>query len=148
MTIRNTKGEQARRADQRPQDIKAEPPKPRTETQISASIRKRAEKLGVLLIRINSGQITTAAGHHVNLAEPGTSDNLGLISVYALGSYVAAFLAVEVKRPGNVPTDLQSAFLARVNAAGGIGLWATSADEFEAKLRAELARRGWAQCSG
>ena len=140
--IRQTKAEQARQQGQRPQDIPNPPAKPPTETQISLSVRKRAEKLGMLITRVNSGTISIN-GRYVQLAAPGTADLLGLVSVLTAIGRIGVFLACEVKRPGNVPAAKQQEYLDRINAGGGIGLWATSADDFEHRLRAELSKRGW-----
>jgi hypothetical protein len=49
------------------------------------------------------------------------------------------FVAIEVKVPGKEPSPEQHEFLARVNAAGGIGLWGTDPvtilRELESRLR-------------
>lgn len=39
------------------------------------------------------------------------------------------FLAIEVKRPGNTPTEDQHAFLDAVSAAGGVSGWADNLDD-------------------
>ena len=65
----------------------------------------------------------------VQFAFPGCSDILGQLRT-------GHFLAVEVKRPRTGPTDDQAAFLAQVNAAGGLGLVARSVDDVQAALDA------------
>jgi len=44
------------------------------------------------------------------------------------------FLAVEVKRPGNVPTKLQNAFIQMVNDNGGLAFWADDVFTVEERL--------------
>ncbi|MBD3251071.1 VRR-NUC domain-containing protein [Candidatus Uhrbacteria bacterium] len=46
-----------------------------------------------------------------------------------IGCFHGRFLAIEVKRPGRVPTKNQQKFLDNVNAAGGIAFVAYSASE-------------------
>lgn len=46
----------------------------------------------------------------------GVSDILGVLPD-------GRFLAVEVKRPGEVPTEAQSVFLAQVEQSGGVSCW-------------------------
>ena len=54
----------------------------------------------------------------------GSSDLIGWL-------HGGRFLAVEVKQPGGKPTKEQEAFLAAVNAAGGLGILARSVEEFK-----------------
>lgn len=63
----------------------------------------------------------------------GSSDLIGWRSIKItpdmVGQTVAIFSAVEVKTPQGKPTEEQVDFLAAVNAAGGIGIIATSSDD-------------------
>ena len=77
-------------------------------------------RIGAVVLRTNSGQIATAAGHTIRLGAAGTSDLTVL--------YRGVWYSIEVKKPGNVATALQSAYLDRINAAGGVGFVATSLD--------------------
>lgn len=52
----------------------------------------------------------------------------------AIGDWIARFLAIEVKRPGEKPTPDQAAFLEAVQAAGGIGIVATCVDDVASAL--------------
>jgi len=45
------------------------------------------------------------------------------------------FMACEVKRPGEKPTDDQRQFLRDVEHRGGLGLWVTSLDQLRSDLR-------------
>lgn len=45
--------------------------------------------------------------------------------------YAGRFIAVEVKRPGEQPTSLQSATMQRISEAGGVSGVATSVDELD-----------------
>ena len=76
--------------------------------------------IGAVVLRTNSGQIATATGHTIRLGAAGTSDLTVL--------YRGVWYSIEVKKPGNYATVLQSAYLERVNAAGGVGFVATSLD--------------------
>ena len=60
----------------------------------------------------------------------GSSDLIG----WTVVGDVALFTAIEVKRPGKKPTEVQHNFINRVNESGGIGFYATSADEAVEKL--------------
>ena len=107
-------------------------PRPRTPTKpkrkpagSEAAIQKQIvdylTRIGAVVLRTNSGQLTTATGHTIRLGAAGTSD----LTVLHCGIWYS----IEVKKPGNHPTPLQSAYLERVNAAGGVGVVATSLDE-------------------
>lgn len=61
--------------------------------------------------------------------QKGVSDIIGLLPG-------GRFLAVEAKVGRNKPTEDQAAFLAKVNAAGGLGIVVYSVDELIAKLDA------------
>lgn len=118
------------------------PPKERTETQISASIKTWLTRLGAISIRVNSGVVTTAEGHRFHGAEPGTSDRINGLPVL-LPPYgpVMVFVAIEVKRPGKKPTPAQQRFIDRVINMGGIALCVVSVDDAKRQLNAELRRR-------
>lgn len=63
---------------------------------------------------------------------PGQADILGQLR----RSHGGRFLAVEVKRPGEKPTDDQLAFLEAVRYAGGVAILAYSCDDVARELRA------------
>jgi hypothetical protein len=74
----------------------------------------------------------------------GVSDILGILPqrVNVTGEGEVCFgnlLAVEVKRAGESPRPEQTAFLARVNELGGVGLCVHSVGELETRLRPYLA---------
>ena len=92
-----------------------------SEAAIQKQIVDYLTRIGAVVQRTNSGQLTTATGHTIRLGAAGTSDLTVL--------YRSVFYAIEVKKPGNHPTPLQSAYLERVNAAGGVGFVATSLDD-------------------
>ena len=103
------------------------PTKPKTkraadsEAAIQKHIINYLTRIGAVVLRTNSGQIATATGHTIRLGAAGTSDLTAL--------HRGIWYSIEVKKPGNHPTPLQSAYLERVNAAGGVGVVATSLDE-------------------
>ena len=91
-------------------------------------------------------------GRIIQVSMVGQSDIEGIVTVrltadtpFQLCPYddFGLHLEVEVKRPGNKPTRQQSAYLLAVQAAGGIGIWADSAEMLESKLREEFKDRGW-----
>ncbi|MFP3041863.1 VRR-NUC domain-containing protein [Treponema primitia] len=84
----------------------------------------------------------------VRYNKKGMSDITGVCSVYKEfvfeddeGEYVRALpvpgirLEIEVKRPGEVPTKEQTAFIDMINREGSVGIWADSIDMLEAKLK-------------
>ena len=92
-----------------------------SEAAIQKHIINYLTRIGAVVLRTNSGQIATATGHTIRLGAAGTSDLTVL--------YRGVWYSIEVKKPGNVATALQSAYLERVNTAGGVGFVATSLDE-------------------
>jgi len=58
----------------------------------------------------------------------------GVSDIVAIGPD-GVYIAVECKMPGNSPTAHQQAFLAAVEASGGVALVVTSVQELEAGLR-------------
>lgn len=105
------------------------------EAEVQRAILDTLRFLGVDCWRANTGAV--AAEHKgrsrfVRFGVKGQSDILGILP----GS--GRFLAIEVKRPGNRPTADQVAFLMRVNDAGGIAFWATSARTVEHAIKALL----------
>jgi hypothetical protein len=90
--------------------------------------------VGIFAFRVNSGAMTgdykgKRRFMRFNSAA-GCADLLGVLPD-------GRMLACEIKRPGKVPTEKQKAFLARVQQAGGVALFAVSVDDLRAKLRAE-----------
>lgn len=113
------------------------PPPPR-EAEVQKKLLQWLRLNGICCWRFNGGALIAGEGStrryvRFNTAR-GCSDLLGI-----LPSLGGKFLAVEVKRPGGVLTDLQSEFLAVVRAAGGIALCCSSIEELEEALKAE----GW-----
>lgn len=78
--------------------------------------------------RHNSGKVQTAWGTWVVLGEPGDSDVFAMFSANA-GDFAGKFLAIEVKKPEEEPTDDQWEFMNLVNADGGVAFPARSTDD-------------------
>lgn len=82
----------------------------------------------------HSAEYTTKAGvkkrRFVRYSEPGQSDVWGILSD-------GRHLEVEVKRPGDKPTEAQFLWLTTVVAAGGVGIWCDSPEMLIEKLKAE-----------
>ncbi len=105
----------------------------RSEAEIQREILRALPALGVFAWRNQSGMLL---GQHkgtrwaVRMGTPGVSDIVG----FRLSD--GKVVCVEVKRPGQVPTRAQAAFLERVWLAGGVAIVATSvADVMEALHR-------------
>lgn len=103
------------------------------EKDIQRTIRDYLSLLGALPIRMNSGAF---GGEHkgkrwyVRLNDlDGCPDLIVCLS--------GRFVAVEVKRPGEKPTDKQTAALDAIRRAGGLAFVARSVDDVEKALRAE-----------
>lgn len=92
------------------------------EQDIQKQIKDYLQALGWIVIKINNVGIKKPDGSYIPSHQKGVSD---LICCTPKGKFVA----IEVKRPGNKPTQLQKQFLQNVNKIGGLGLWATSVDE-------------------
>jgi len=105
------------------------------ETEISKAILKTAQKHKRVarIFRVNSGMFKSFAGTIVQGAPKGTPDLIGFLDD-------GRFLAVEVKVPGEQPTPEQIEFLRQLNDAGGVGLVATSSEEFDALFNDSLGR--------
>lgn len=71
---------------------------------------------GIPAWRVNSGCLPDASGRPVRFGFVGCSDILGLLPPRG------RLLALECKRPGGRPTPAQRAFLAAVEAAGGLAM--------------------------
>jgi hypothetical protein len=86
---------------------------------------------GCIAWRMNTGaHAIPATGRNtrrfVRFGFKGLSDIIGIIG--------GRFLAVEVKRRGNKPTNEQRGYLEVVNQHGGVGLWTVSVESLESQL--------------
>lgn len=100
-----------------------------TEADLQAAAMDLMAGLGFPPIRINSGGIRTPEGRYVRLAPAGTSDILSIVPVSG------RFLAVEIKRPGNEPTEAQREFLRTIRRLGGVAVWIDDLKELERLLK-------------
>lgn len=103
------------------------------ERDIMSAIQLAASRYGCRLFRNNTGALKDHRGKHVKFGLcVGSSDLIGWVGYPILPHNTpAAFLAVEVKRPGWKLTTKQFNFIQAVSQAGGCGIVATSVDEFE-----------------
>lgn len=69
-------------------------------------------------------------------------NNIGIYAKAGVSDIIACirgrFVAIEVKRPGKKPTQLQENFIKAVNTVGGLGFWADSLDEVKDIIKKEL----------
>ena len=107
------------------------------ETPILKRVLLRCSRGLSRLFRNNVGAYQDKAGNWVRygVGGPGASDLLGwrqvTITPAHVGITIAQFLAVEVKQPGEKPTEAQARFGSMVTAAGGCFGVAHSAEEAE-----------------
>jgi hypothetical protein len=120
------------------------PERRRVEADISDEIRARLAKIPeVTLWRNNVGALQDKNGTWLRYGlAPGSADLIGVLTAYYRGHptetvRVGRFLAIEVKKPGEKPTEDQRGWLEVVRKAGGLVGVCTSADEAE-----ELIARG------
>jgi hypothetical protein len=105
------------------------------ESNIQNQIRLALSGAGAVTFRNNVGQATTDDGRVIRygVCNPGGSDLIGWVPVVVtesmVGSTLAVFCAVEVKRPGGRVTEPQQRFLQAVRQAGGVAGVARSAEE-------------------
>lgn len=97
------------------------------ETIIMHQIQSALSEHGCIVLRTNAGTYYTKDGVAVKIGFPGLSDLVGITPT-------GRFFACEVKVPGQKPRENQFAFLEAVKKKGGIGIWATSAEEAITKL--------------
>ena len=106
-----------------------------SEQSIQQNILLSCSRGTVRLMRNNCGSYKTPEGGFVKygVGNPGGSDLIGLRSLVVtpqmVGQRIGQFVAVEVKRPGQRPTEQQERFMAMVRQFGGIAGVATSVDE-------------------
>lgn len=96
-----------------------------SENDIQRAILDYLTVSGVYVWRQNTGAF---AGEHkgkkwfVRFGAPGMSDILGILPPEG------RLLAIEVKRPGERPTQKQAAFIEQINSLGGVAFWVDSLD--------------------
>ena len=88
------------------------------EQNIQTSIMNYISSIGGLPIKFNNMGI---------YAKAGVSDILACIK--------GRFVAIEVKRPGNKPSAVQSQFITAVNSIGGLAFWADNLQDVKDKLK-------------
>lgn len=102
-----------------------------SEHSIQNEIRLAASEYGCVLFRNNVGVLRDREGSYIRYGlAVGSSDLIGFVSIVG----VAVFVAVECKAPGKRPTKKQAAFMAAVNAAGGIALSCDSVETFQERF--------------
>jgi len=105
------------------------------ESNIQNQIRLALSSVGAVMFRNNVGQTTTDDGRVIRygVCNPGGADLIGwkpvVITEKMVGSTLAVFCAVEVKRPGGKVSESQQRFLDAVNRAGGMAGVARSPEE-------------------
>lgn len=91
-------------------------------------------------MRNNCGSYKSPTGTFVRygVGNPGGSDLIGLrtvtITPQMVGQCIGQFVALEIKRPGQRPTEQQEQFMAMVRDRGGLAGVATSVEQAQAML--------------
>ena len=66
-------------------------------------------------------------------------NNIGIYAKAGVADILACikgrFVAIEVKKPGNTPSDLQENFINAVNSIGGFAFWADNLQDVKDKLK-------------
>lgn len=116
------------------------------ESDICAAIRRRVGSLPwVVLWRQNTGKLPDARGVLVTFGLcNGSSDFIGVVQCGVYEAFysgealprtiIGRFVALEVKKPGERPTQAQDTFLRLVRKMGGFATWVTSANDAVAAL--------------
>lgn len=112
---------------------------PPTETDLLRALQLDASPRGVRLFRNNVGALTDSRGRVVRYGLcVGSSDLIGwqslVITPEMVGQWFARFVAVEGKKLPRVATPEQTAFIAAVRAAGGLGTVAYAVDDLARML--------------
>lgn len=110
------------------------------ETELMKLIQVAASRLGLRLFRNNCGVAFNRENIPIRFGLcPGSSDLIGFTQVKItdsmVGKNVAIFTAIEVKSKSGKLTKEQSAFLANIDAVGGIAVLARSESDMFAALR-------------
>jgi hypothetical protein len=100
--------------------------KPPSEAEIQKTILQWLAMRRALAIRVNSGAMFVGNRFVRFNSASGCSD--------ILVGYRGKFAAVEVKRPGNEPTEKQAAFLEQVRSAGCSAIVAYGVDDLQLLL--------------
>lgn len=94
----------------------------KTETDIQQECRLAASEAGAIVWRNNVGATKNEYGRLIRYGLcTGSSDLIGI--------FQGRFLAIEIKRPNEKPTEAQENFMTVVNNNGGIAFVARSADD-------------------
>lgn len=113
------------------------------ESETNRQIRQVADRLGNVELWRNNRGVAQYDNYTVRygVGPNGAADWIGYrkirITPDMAGQWIAQFVAIEAKRPGETPKEDQRRFLERVNADGACSGYATSGDEAAAILCSE-----------
>ena len=104
-----------------------------TEHQIQSSILEWLPYLGVFAWRNNSGMIAlTGKDGKPRMIKMGMA---GLPDILGIQKSTGRLVAIEVKRPGKKPTDIQQRMLQELTDYGALAFVATNIEDVQAKLK-------------
>lgn len=105
-----------------------------SESEIQSAVLRYLALCGAVAVRVNSGGMHID-GRYVRFNDtPGCSDILACLPCRGSDT-LACFAAIEVKRPGNKPTEKQQWFLNWVTRVGGVSMVVTSVNDLASQLR-------------
>jgi len=113
--------------------LERKPPSEREGKIMRSVIARLRYRFGVMLFRRNVGAIKKG-DHFVRFGAPGQADLWGFLPA----SHGARHVEIEVKRPGNEPTDLQLRWLREVNRLGGVAYWGDDVNTIERIMEAVM----------
>ena len=118
-----------REARDRARAAKAALPKPRETKIVRACLDLLLAHPKIAMAwRCNTGGMKNPAGRYVKFGFTGQPD------IMAVRKGSGRLVSIEVKKPGEKPSDAQYVFLDSLIEAGGFGCWVTSVDELAAVL--------------
>lgn len=105
------------------------------ETEIVKACLHYLKLKGVYAWRNNTvGIFSKKSGGYFFHGLRGVADILGIVPQQCPCALQGVLLAIEVKKPGNRPTNDQSAFLGQIKERGGISMVVHSVDELKEEL--------------
>jgi hypothetical protein len=93
----------------------------KVEAGISKAIGEYLDAMRIYNVRVNSGMIPGPRGSWIHLAPAGTPDRFLC--------YKGRFITIEVKKPGEVPSEEQVAAHEAIRKSGGVVILAESVDD-------------------
>jgi hypothetical protein len=104
-----------------------------TEHQIQSQIMEWLPYYGVYCWRNNSGMVSVGEGKYKRMIKMGQA---GLPDIIGVHKPTGRLIAIEVKRPGKKPTDLQAVTIQKLKDYNALAFVATSIEDVKNELKA------------